>query len=533
MNAPTLADTLRHLAELADLRGGGRDAATWRRMAVEVDRGESREPERLAERAQTALDREVQTLPWLLRRLVLLGLVDTRAAAAAARHGIVTLADLELALADPRTAAPLGIDEPGFRLGLDALAFDRPRTPLGRAADHLANFTAFLRQVLPSGRDFTPAGDVRRFESLVESLTVVFADRDPSRSLDLVCGLPQIQTVRYRTARRAIVDWQQQEFDLRAAAPDEFGTALFAATGAVAHVLAVRARHPLVRLCAREEDVYAQAGLAWIAPELRQGTGEIEAAAQGALPALVSREQIRGDLHMHTTYSDGGDALPEMVQACAAIGYEYIAITDHSERAGASRTVSPAALQRQRQEIARLRDRYPAMTILHGIEVDIMPDGSLDFPDELLATLDIVLASLHDHAGHDPARLTRRCLQAMRHPLVNVITHPANRLVGRDSGYDLAFDEIYAAAVETGTALEIDGAPSHLDLDGERARAAVTAGATVTIDSDCHRARLLDRQMRLGVGTARRGWVEARHVLNTRPVAEVRAFVAAKRGRRL
>jgi DNA polymerase (family 10) len=159
-----------------------------------------------------------------------------------------------------------------------------------------------------------------------------------------------------------------------------------------------------------------------------------------------------------------------------------------------------------------------------------MGDGSLDFPDDVLETLDIVLASLHDPKGHDPARLTRRYFAAMEHPLVNVITHPANRLVGRDRGYALDFAEIYAAAAATGTALEIDGAPSHLDLDGERARAAVAAGVTITIDSDCHKARLLDRQMRLGVGTARRGWVEARHVLNTRPLDEVRTFIAAKRG---
>jgi DNA polymerase (family X) len=301
------------------------------------------------------------------------------------------------------------------------------------------------------------------------------------------------------------------------------------ATGAPAHLAAMRARQPTTRLSAREEDIYSQAGLGWIPPELRNGTGEVEAAANGTLPSLVAREHLRGDLHMHTTYSDGRDSLVEMVQTCAELGYEYIAITDHSERAGAPKTVSPAALQRQRDEINRLRDRFPAMTILHGIEVDIMRDGRLDFSDEVLETLDIVLASLHDSAGHTPAQLTRRCLAAVAHPLVNVITHPANRLVGHSPGYDLDFEAVYAAAAANGTALEIDGAPMHLDMDGEHAREAVRAGVTVVIDSDCHRARLLDRQMHLGVGTARRGWVEARHVLNTRPLADVRAFVAAKR----
>jgi DNA polymerase (family 10) len=220
-----------------------------------------------------------------------------------------------------------------------------------------------------------------------------------------------------------------------------------------------------------------------------------------------------------------------MVHGAHALGYEYIAITDHSEHAGASRTLTLELLERQRAEIAQLRHELPRLAILHGIEVDIMPDGSLDCPDEILASLDIVLASLHDAAGHDRRALTRRCLAAIEHPLVSVITHPANQLVGRRAGYDMDYAAIYAAAAASGTALEIDGAPSHLDLSGERARDAVAAGATVVIDSDCHRVRSLDRQMRMGVGTARRGWVEARQVLNTRSIADVRAFVTRKRRR--
>jgi DNA polymerase (family 10) len=173
---------------------------------------------------------------------------------------------------------------------------------------------------------------------------------------------------------------------------------------------------------------------------------------------------------------------------------------------------------------------YPAMTILHGVEVDIMPDGRLDFSDDVLASLDLVIASLHDDAGHGARTLTRRCLAAIRHPLVTIISHPSNRIVGRRSGYPLDFAAIYEAAAQTGTALEIDGAPAHLDMDGEHARDAITAGVTVTIDGDCHRAASLARHMRLGVGTARRGWVGPRHVLNTRKLSEVRRFIAAKRG---
>jgi DNA polymerase (family 10) len=279
--------------------------------------------------------------------------------------------------------------------------------------------------------------------------------------------------------------------------------------------------------------VYRQAGLPPIPAELRHASGEIEAAARGALPSLVHREQIRGDLHMHTTYSDGRDTMAHMVAGCRSLGYEYIAITDHSQGAAASRTLSVDDVARQREEIERLRAGLPGLAILHGVEVDVLLDGSLDFPDRVLEGFDIVLASMHESGRQDPRTLTRRCIQAIRHPLVNIISHPANRLVGRTAGYALDFDAVYAAAAETGTALEIDGAPAHLDLDGEHARAAATAGVTIAVDSDCHRARALQRNMQMAIGTARRGWVETRHVLNTRPLDAIRAFVAAKRMGRL
>jgi DNA polymerase (family 10) len=335
-----------------------------------------------------------------------------------------------------------------------------------------------------------------------------------------------------KTARRALVTVNNATVDVRIAGEDEYGTVLVNATGSTAHLQALARRRPLTTIHGREEDVYARLGLPWIPPELRHDTGEIEAAAAGRLPRLLERTDIRGDLHMHSTYSDGQDSMDRMIAAAAALGYEYIAITDHSERAAASRTLREDQIERQREEIDRLRDHYPGLTILHGVEVDILPDGRLDFSDALLEGLDIVLASLHDAARQDGESLTRRCLMAIHHPLVNVITHPSNQLVGRREGYPLDYERIYEAAVDTGTALEIDGAPSHLDLDGDHARAAVISGVTVTVDSDCHRCTALERQMALGVGTARRGWVEPRHVLNCRPVGEVRAFVEAKRRRK-
>jgi DNA polymerase (family 10) len=557
VTASDFSALLRQLGDFAEIRGMSVDAAAWRRLASAVENLGAAAMSRLPDLARhnrlsdlnvpSALQGIVRdivlegpdqtiganwaSLPWLIRRLIEFAGVDSATAATLARHGIVTLNDLEAALQDGRAASHFASHEEHLQLAAESLGVERVRQPLGRAVDLAENFVLLVAASCPEIVALVPAGDVRRFEPLVDSIVVVDSAPDPPATLERICSIPMVQCALFQTSRRVLLRYQQTEIDVRIAALDEYGSALHIATGAPAHVAAVRGRHPGTRLCAREEDVYADARLDFIVPELRHDTGEVEAAAARAIPVLVGREDIRGDLHMHTIYSDGRDSVATMVQAAAALGYEYIAITDHSARSAASRTVTVDALQRQRDEIERVRERFPALTVLHGIEVDIMPDGRLDFDDRILEPLDIVLASLHDGAGHDGARLTRRCLEAIRHPLVNVISHPANRLVGRNPGYDLDFETVYAAAAESGTALEIDGAPSHLDMDGEHARAAVAAGVTVTIDSDCHKATLLDRQMRLGVGTARRGWVQARHVLNTRPVSEVRAFVAAKRRR--
>lgn len=554
MSSSDLLLLLRQLGDYAEIQGSSQEATAWRRLAENLGRLGPYAHERLNDLIQRDALAELPglpaslharlrnlvvdgqqsadaatTIPWLLDRLLERRAIGSDGAAALARQGIVTLGDLRTALDDGRIASHVPALESDLRAAAAVIASEHPRQPLGRAIDFTDSLIELIAAACPEIHALAAAGDVRRFEPIVETLVLVGSAPDPPSTLQRICAIPMIQCAVHQTGRRVLVRYQQVEVDVRIAAPDEYGSALHLATGSAAHVAAMRSKHGATRVCAREEEVYAHAGLAWTAPELRHATGEIEAAASGALPQLVARTDIRGDLHMHTTYSDGRDTLAAMVQAASALGYEYIAITDHSTRAAASRTLTLDTLERQRDEIARLRERVPRMTILHGVEVDIMPDGGLDFKDEVLESLDLVLASLHDHAGHDATRLTRRCLAAIAHPLVNVITHPANRLVGRDAGYELDFPAVFAAAVETGTALEIDGAPTHLDMDGELARRAVAAGVTVTIDSDCHRASLLDRQMRLGIGTARRGWVEPRQVLNTRPLADVQAFIAAKR----
>ena len=556
----TLVRTLRTLADFAEIQGKTAEAADLRRAAEAIDAFPPDEAAGFVKRARRdrltdepginpTLHRRLRELargggqmtvgaaqtplPALFTELLNLHLLGTDEAASLVRHlGILTLAELQLALLEGRVRELGGdvLDE-RLRRAARALEADGLSTPLGRARDLLGGLAADIAAFLPGVDLVTPAGDVRRFEPLVFDLVIVARAVDPSSAIDAVSTMRGVENVRHRGARRAMVTVRQTEVDVRVAAPEEYGTLLFHATGSPAHVHAIHGQSGPIHPALREDDVYAKAGLPFIQPELRQDSGEIEAAVAGELPALISREHIRGDLHMHTHYSDGADTLDAMVAAGCRLGYEYIAITDHSERAAASRTLTRSALSRQRDEIDAIRRRYPDITILHGIEADIMPDGSLDFPDRVLERLDIVLASLHDSAHHDAKKLTWRCIQAIRHPLVTIVTHPANRLVGRREGYPLDFDAVYEAAAETGTALEVDGAPSHLDLDGEHARAAVAAGVTLSIDSDCHRAQWLERQMRLGIGTARRGWVERRHVLNARPLAEVRAFIAAKRSR--
>jgi DNA polymerase (family 10) len=392
-------------------------------------------------------------------------------------------------------------------------------------------------------------GSLRRYApdvGDVSFLLVAPRERHPGL-LDAFAHLRVFSAVAARSSSRLTVITERGTVTLHVAPPEHAGAALVWHTGSRAHTtqLQQRARQRDLQLDAArltrttgepvptpdEDELYRQLGLPFIPPELREGAEEISAAERGTLPTLVTARDVIGDLHMHTTWSDGRDSVETMVLAARALGYEYVAITDHSERSLASRRLRIAEIPRQRKEIESLRARGLGMDVLHGVEVDIMPDGSLDFADEALEEFDIVLASLHDHSGHGDERLTQRYLRAIEHPLVNVITHPANRTPAGFHGYTVDFDRLFKAAAATGTAMEIDGAPGHLDMDGLLARRAVAAGVTVVIDSDCHRADALARQMQFGLGTARRGWVEPKHVLNTRRVHAVRDFISKKRAR--
>lgn len=419
---------------------------------------------------------------------------------------------------------------------------------LGRAHT-LASFVA--NEVRRTGApidELTPLGGLRRYAPSVDRVTLLTSAPMARHAavLDALAQLSGKATVLNRTAERIAVATERGPIEVFLATPEQTGAALVWHTGPDLHVQQLQARAPRRGLlfadgrltdrgrdvpCPSENDFYRHLGLPYVAPELRESLDVLEAADQGRLPQLLSPLHVRGDLHSHTNWSDGRDTVEQMVAMARQLGYEYFAITDHSERSAASRTLARGDVGRQAAEIEAARRSVPGIELLHGIEVDIMPDGRLDFDDALLAGFDIVLASLHDDAGDPGPRLLERYLRAVEHPLVNVITHPANRTPGGYGGYDLDYERLFDAAAATGTALEVDGSPAHLDLDGALARRAVSRGVTLVVDSDGHRTDVLGRQLQFGIGTARRGWVEPRHVLNTQGIAAVRAFVKAKRDR--
>jgi DNA polymerase (family 10) len=567
--APTphaLATGLRHLALIAELRGELEESRELTAAALEIDTrhasdlrpilrdgapGPSSLPARAAahlhgmaaEGVRQYVDSSQTRLPRDLAAFVRTRSLDE--ALALHRHqAILGVSDLR-ARCDAGRRKPERL--PRICNGLDALIATirngQPRLLLGRALAIIEPLALRFAELAPV--TIVPVGSVRRFEPTVGDILLLGATNAPHETMAQLGRATDPADVRHRSDHALSMLVEREEVNLRLVAREVFGCALVHYTGSAAHVDRLRQRakarglrftaHGLfavdgsLRLTASEADVYAALDLPVIPPELRHGLDEIELAEQGRLSGLVTLDDIHGDLHCHTLWSDGRDSTEGVVWAAQALGYKYVAITDHSPTAAASRVLSLDRLRQQAAEIEALRQKHQGITILHGTEVDILGDGTLDFPDSVLEGLDIVLASLHESHGQAPGELLARYVRAMEHPLVNVITHPANRVPGRSEGYALDWDAFFAVAARTGTAVEVDGAPGHLDLDGHLARRASDAGATLTIDSDGHFADRLGRQMRMGIGTARRGAVPASRVLNARPLDEVRAFVAAKR----
>ena len=419
--------------------------------------------------------------------------------------------------------------------------------PLGeRVLSHLADRTAVERCEL--------AGSIRRFKPTIGDVDVLAASDDPEAVVEAFTDWPAAETVIEAGSGKASLRAAGTRVDLRVVAPGAFGAALQYFTGSRAHNVAVRNRaidrglklneygvfdisdvseveaedggdrRTGERIAgATEEGVYEAVGLSWVPPELREDRGEVAAAADGELPALLNRGDLRGDLHVHTDWSDGEASIEEMIAAAAGRGHEYVCLTDHATGPGMVGGVGldETALREQLPAIREAADDA-AIEVLAGVEANVAPDGSISVADDLLAELDLVVASPHAALSGEG---TDRLVRAAEHPEVDVIGHPTGRQLGRRSGLELDIERLATAAAAADTALEVNASPRRLDLSGRAVKTAIEAGARIAIDTDAHRPAHLDL-LRFGVHTARRGWAEPADVLNARSAAELRAALA-------
>ncbi len=415
-----------------------------------------------------------------------------------------------------------------------------PRLLLPKAIELGERLAADLSELGGEGTHVQIAGSARRWADSVKDVDLIAVTNRPTTlakslgKLELIAGVGSAGKAgaRGRTHSGFSVD-------LRIAKPAQLGNLLQHFTGSGRHNAALReaaVRRGLhvseygllddaigrTRTCATEQEVYELLGLAYIEPELREDRGELDAARLGGgagLPTLIELGDIRGDLHSHTVASDGHNTIEEMALAARELGYEYLAITDHSATHGFGNDVSPEQLRRQIELVHEANERVQGIELLAGSEVNILPDGSLDYDDELLGSLDWIIASAHTSFGMDERAMTERIITAIEHPLVDAIGHPTGRKIDQREPYALDLEAVFAAAARTGTFLEINANPDRRDLSDVNARAAVRAGVMLLIDSDAHRTRTL-QNMLWGVATARRAWLSAADVANTRSWAE-------------
>jgi DNA polymerase (family 10) len=419
------------------------------------------------------------------------------------------------------------------------------RVLLALAAPRAERLAAYLRQT-PGVSAVTVAGSYRRMRETVGDLDLLVAAHKADAVMRRFLAYDEVEQVLAQGPTRAGVRLRHGlQVDLRVVEEDAYGAALLYFTGSKAHNIALR-RRAQQRGCklseyglfdgqrriagATEEEIYRALRLAMIAPELREDRGEIEAAERGRLPRLVQLGDLRGDLHAHTKASDGVNSLAEMADAARAAGLEYLAITDHSRSLRVAHGLDAERLSRQIDEIDALNERLRGISLLKGIEVDILEDGALDLPDAVLARLDLVVGAVHSHFGLARARQTRRLLKAMEQPCFTILAHPSARLLGEREGMDFDMSAVIAAARQRGCALELNAQPQRMDLADVWCREAKAQGVPLSLNSDAHRGSDF-AHLRFGLGQARRGWLEKRDVINTLKLAELRRFLkSAARG---
>jgi DNA polymerase (family 10) len=486
--------------------------------------------------------------PGLVEMTKLPGLGPKRARRLHEELGVDSLESLTEAATAGRISELKGFGAKAEQALLEAVAAYAEAGPAQRIVLHraLAVGEELLAEIRahPATERAELAGSARRMAETVKDLDIVATGTDPGALAQSVAGLPQVEAastpglnaVRIRTHSAVNVD-------VRIVEPDQFGNVLQHLTGSKEHNVALRdlaVRRGLhvseygvlddgtgiTHRCPTEREVYALLGMAYIEPELRENRGELEAALNGTLPELVTAADLKGDLHCHTTASDGTASIEEMAAAALAAGYEYLAITDHSASMGFGADVSPDELKRQIERIHEADATFPDLTLLTGSEVNILPGGSLDYPDELLAELDWVVASVHTSFRMQKGEMTARIVRAIENPHVDCIGHLSGRKIALRAPYEFDFDAVLEAAARTSTMLEINANPDRRDLNELHARAAAAAGIPLVINCDAHRTGGFE-VVRYGVATARRAWLTRSQIANTRGWEEL----AAQRGR--
>jgi DNA polymerase (family X) len=429
--------------------------------------------------------------------------------------------------------------------GIGAMQQSGTRVQLGMALDLAEEILGELRSV-KEVRRADHAGSLRRMAETIGDIDLLVASEKPHPVMDAFASMPYVDRVMAKgDTKSSIMTTKGLQVDLRVVEPAVWGAALQYFTGSKAHNVRVRemavrkklklSEYGLFRattgkliVSETEEEVYEKLGLPWIPPPLREDRGEIQAALEDRLPRIVQETDIRGDLHTHTDLTDGLAPLEEMIDAARARRLEYYAVTDHAELLYMQRMTKDKMLA-QRQRVRQLAGEGD-MVLLHGSELNIQPDGSVDWDMEFLSTFDVLVASVHTHFNMPPREMTARILKAIEHPAVNIIGHPTGRMIGRRPPIDFDLEEVFKAAARTGTALEINSFPDRLDLRDEHVMWARELGVKFSIDTDSHSPVHLPL-VRFGVGTAQRGWVEKADVINTWPLTKLKRFLAKGRSR--
>jgi DNA polymerase (family 10) len=456
--------------------------------------------------------------------------------------GIGSIDELERAARAGRLHQLSGIGialEARLLQGITDMRSHAGRFRLAEAEAHVAPLLAVLRRA-PGVQRIDIAGSYRRRRETVGDIDILIAATPDNRVADHLIAYPGVKQVLARgDTRCAVVLRSGLQVDVRIVAEESYGAALHYFTGSKPHSIAIRAlgikrglkinEYGVFRgsrpIAGRtEEEVFASVGLPWIPPELREDRGEIAAALRGALPKLVEPQDLRGDLQMHTTASDGRSTLDEMVEASLAQGRQYIAITDHTPAVRITRGLGPGRLREQARAIDRLQERLPDITILKSAEVDILEDGRLDLDDAALKALDIVLVAIHTKLRMPRDAMTRRMIRALGHPRVHILAHPTARLIGRRPPVALDMEQVIRAAADRHVMLEVDAQPDRLDLDDIHVKMAKEAGVKIVISSDAHHVDEL-KNLRYGVDQARRGWCEPGDIANTLPLPALRALL--------